>query len=254
MAINKLISVKEAILESFEDMGVDITRDKPTFTMWAVRAEKDIGSYYSYKKQIKVITASNCTAKLPVNAAYLKMVVMGDHGCNCDALFNSLSSCGCGGTFGTFSPTDVFLVIDPVVDGNGTASFGGCGNPWEVQGGNIVFGKSIDGQKITVQYLGLQEDSEGFVMVSENHKPAIIEYIKWKFAERSRFSPLKMELGDIAMHKQEYFRLVSDARAMDGEMTESDRAQTLSLLHDPFSGWGLSIGMPLVGGSNYYSY
>ncbi len=106
----------------------------------------------------------------------------------------------------------------------------------------IVFASNMDGQKVTIEYLGLEEDCDGFVMISENHVPAIIEFIMWKFCVRSRFSQIKMDLADIQMHKQEYNRLVSDARAMDGELTPSERAQCVAMLHDPLSGYGLFIG------------
>lgn len=236
MAINKLISIKQAIFEASEDMGFDITRDKPTFAMWAVRAEKDIGSYYSYKRKRDVLTISNCCAQLPCSAAYLKAVVMGDYGCDCEALFGSLYTWA-GGAFAI--PTETFLIID-----NGDSTRYSCaGIQYTIQDNSILFNQNLDGQKVTIEYLGLEEDCDGFVMVNENHIPAIIEYIMWKFCVRSRFSAVKMELGDTQMHKQEYFRLASDSRAMDATLTEADRAEIVAILHDPFSGIGLNVGV-----------
>ena len=236
MAINKLISIKQAILEASEDMGFDITRDKPTFAMWAVRAEKDIGSYYSYKRQRAVLTIKGCCAELPSNAAFLKAVVMGDHGCDCEALFNNLYTWASSSAIAT---SETFLIIDrPDSD-----DFCLGGTSYGIQDNAILFNTNMDGQKVTIEYLGLEEDCDGFVMVNENHVPAIIEYIMWKFCIRSRFSNLKMELGDTKMHKDEYFRLASDSRAMDATLNPSDRAEIVNMIHDPWSGIGLDIGI-----------
>ncbi len=244
MSINKLISIKEAILEASEDMGFDLTRDKPTFAMWAVRAEKDIGSYYSYKRKRAVLTINGCRAELPCSAAYLKAVVHGDHGCDCGELFSRLYGCGLSWEPNgvTLFGAEIFTLIDPLGD------FSLLGQRYEVQGNCIVFSQNMNGQKVTVEYLGLEEDCDGFVMISENHVPAIIEFIMWKFCIRSRFSPIKMELGDTQMHQKEYFRLVSDARAIDAELSPSERAQCVSMLHDERSGYGLEVG------SNYGNY
>ncbi len=241
MAINKLISIKQPILEASEDMGFDITRDKPTFAMWAVRAEKDIGSYYSYKRQRAVLTIKGCCAELPSNAAFLKAVVMGDHGCGCEELFNNLYTWA---SSSAISATETFLIIDRP----DTNNFCLGGSSYGIQDNAILFSTNMDGQKVTIEYLGLEEDCDGFVLVNENHVPAIIEYIMWKFCIRSRFSNLKMELGDTKMHQMEYFRLASDSRAMDATLTESDRAEIISLLRDPFSGMGLELG---IGPDNY---
>lgn len=236
MSVNKLISIKEPILEAMKDMGIDITRDRATFAMWAVRAEKDIGSYYSYKRKRAVLDIVGCCAELPCDAAFMKVAVLGDHGCECGELMSSL--CSWASTISVAS-TETFLIIDkPDTDGY---CLGGI--MWSIQDNSILFNKNLDGQKVTVEYLGLEEDCDGFVMINENHKEAIIEYIMWKFATRSRFSNLKMDHTDIRTHKMEYFRLASDARATDAMLTESERREIVGLLHDPLSGFGLDVGI-----------
>lgn len=235
MAINKLISIKIPVLHAADDMGIDLTRDKPTFTKWAVRAEKDIGSYYSYKRKRYVLDIVGCHAELPSCAAYLKAAVLGDHGCECDELFSSLYLWASTITAGA---SDVFLLVDKP-DPNDFC----VGNiSWEVQDNNVVFNRNLDGQKVTVECLCLEEDCDGFAMVNENHVPAIIEFIMWRFAVRSRFSQNKMDHGDVKYHENEYFRLCSDARAEDNTLTDSQRAEIVAMLHDPFSGYGLEIG------------
>jgi len=236
MSVNKLISIKQPILEAMEDMGFDITRDKPTFAMWAVRAEKDIGSYYSYKRKRAVLTIDGCHAEIPCSAAFLKAVVMGDHGCDCEELMGNLYTWA---SSINVAQNETFLLIDRP----DTANFCLGGVKWRVQDNTILFASNLDGQKVTIEYLGLEEDCDGFVMCSENHVPAIVEYIMWKFCVRSRFSNLKMELGDIRMHKDEYFRLASDARAMDAMLGDSERTEIVNMLHSPWSGYGLDIGI-----------
>lgn len=236
MAINKLVSIKIPVLQAAKDMGIDITRDKPTFTMWAVRAEKDIGSYYSYKRKRAVLDIVGCVAKLPDSAAYLKVAVLGDHGCDCEKLMNSLYTWAASVTV---SSNQVFLLIDKPDEDEFC-----LGNiSWEVQDNTLLFNRNLDGQKVTVEYLGLEEDCDGFPMCNENHIPAIIEFIMWKFCIRSRFSQIKMDLGDVKMHQSEYFRLASDSRAMDSQLTDAERNEIVAMLHDPLTGWGLDIGL-----------
>lgn len=225
------------MLQAAKDMGIDLTRDKPTFAMWAVRAEKDIGSYYSYKRIRKVLTISGCRAELPCAAAYLKAAVLGDHGCDCDKLMGSLYSWA---SSVTASSNQVFLLIDQP-DTSDQFCLGGIS--WEVQDNSLLFNKNLDGQKVTIEYLGLEEDCDGFVLCNENHVPAIIEFIMWKFCVRSRFSQNKMDAGDVKEHKYEYFRLASDAKALDATLTDIERAEIVAMLHDPFTGIGLDIGM-----------
>jgi hypothetical protein len=50
------------------------------------------------------------------------------------------------------------------------------------------------------------------------------------------------------MHQREYFRLASDARAIDGEMTPSEREMCVAMIQDAWSGFGLPVGS----GLNYY--
>src|SRR5690349_4075757 len=88
MSVNKLVSIKNAVQDTFEDTGIDITKDIPVFTRWALNAEKEIGSFYSYRKKRAVLTINECRAKLPCDAMSVQIVVNGDQGCDCADLFN----------------------------------------------------------------------------------------------------------------------------------------------------------------------
>ena len=235
--MNKLLSIKIPVSNALEDMGIDIAKDIPTFTRWATDAEKSIGSYYSLCKKIEVIKVKHCSAKVPCDAAFIQMVLLGNFGCDCWDLFTR-----CTQNFDTLTAavSDTFLIIDSPGTDNGVV----LGGPkWEVQGGNIVFTRDYDNQYITIQYLGLKTDEDGFVLVGENHVEAIVNYIMYKYAVRSRFSPDKMDHGDKAFFWREWMRLSSSARADDGQLSDSDRQEIVSMIHDPYIGYGLEVGM-----------
>lgn len=235
MSINRLISIHDAVFNAQKDMGVDTTADVPTLTRWAVEAEREIGSYYGWKKQNAVLTGVNCIAYLPCQAMKVQYVIMGDHGCECGDLVRSISTYASNASA---TINDTFFVVDRASD-----EFMCGGINWEVQNNKLVFQGSVDGQKLTIQYLGYELDCDGFLMVNENHIVAIADYIKWKFAERSRYSPQKMDHGDIGYLQRRWVEEKLMARADDSQISETDREQIVSMLHDPFSGFGLSYNM-----------
>jgi hypothetical protein len=236
MSINKLLPVRDAIFNACEDMGVDTTGQIPTLTRWAVDAEKKIGSYYGWVKKRAVLDVVGCKAKLPCGAMKVQYALVGDHGCDCTELISNLNAWAM-----TFRPAanETFLIVDTIDSNN----FQCYGNRWEVQDNSIVFQNNLDGQKVTIQYLGYQEDKNGFIMVNENHVMPIVSYIKWKFAERSRYSPIKMDHTDIAYLKNQWKEERAEAVAADSELSETERAEIVSMLHDPYIGFGLELGM-----------
>ncbi len=236
MSINKLVPIRDSIFDACDDMGVDITGQIPTLTRWAVKAEKLIGSYYGWKKKKAVLDIKNCKAKLPCGAMQVQYVIAGDQGCDCNDLIVSLNSWTT-----TFKPAlnETFLVVDT----GGVNNFECYGIKWEIQDNCLVFERNMNGQKITIQYLGYEEDCDGFIEVNENHVDAIANYIKWKFAERSRYSPIKMDHSDVAKNKNEWKESRAIAVAEDSEISDTDRQQISFMLHDPYCGWGLEIGM-----------
>lgn len=239
MSINKFITIKDAITDAWEDMGIDLTVQMPTFMRWAYRAEREIHSYYGWERKHKVLDIKGCTAQLPEDTQLVQYAIHGDHGCDCADLGRKVS------TFARSieaTQNEIYIVIDRP-DENQI----GCSNMYfEVQNNKMVFRSNMDGEKITIQYLGLKEDCDGFLMVSENHIEAINYYIKYRYAQRSRFSPIKMDLADVAMNKQEYERKVSSARADDAMMSPTERDELVKMLHDPYIGWGLEAGMRSV--------
>lgn len=244
MSINKLVSIKSAIQDTFEDTGIDISKDIPVFTRWAIRAEKEIGSFYSYRKKRAVLTIENCRAKLPCDAMIVQLVITGDHGCDCEDLFNSCGFIGSNSTLlsaqSIFSNTNSFLVVDSTF-GINNLSFSNIN--WDIQNDYLIFKSNYNGGKVTIQYLGLESDCDGFPLVCENHLEAITEFIMYKYCIRSRFSANKLDIGDTKWHFSEWNRLCSHARSMDNDISESDKNEIVAMLHNPLSGRGLTLGM-----------
>lgn len=253
MGINKLISVKVPVLNAIQDMGIDITKDVPTFTRWAVWAEKHgIGSYYSLQRKRAVLKVNGCVAELPCEASFVQGVLLGDFGCDCGDLFSM-----CFNSFGIVgaATTDTFLIIDRP-DTNQQVSI--LGIKWEVQNNKLIFKQNLNAlnvnstttvpqittpQKVTIQYLGIETDKDGFPMVVEGHQEAIAAYIGYMFCKRSRFSPVKMDHGDLQWHWREWMRLASEARASDAELSDTDRQEIAAMISDPYIGRGMEVGM-----------
>lgn len=245
MSINKIISIHDAIYNTFEDTGLDLKTEIPTFTRWAVDAEKKIGSFYGWKKLQQVITGIECRAPLPKEAMRVQRVVFGDYGCDCGILMqntgNWIMNNMDNGNFASIGSEALFLNVDISTSDPGFCALNGY--PYQVQNNNLVFGQNIDKQKFTIQYLGFEVDCDGFLMVNENHIDAIVAYIKWKLAERSRYSPIKMDHSDVLYNKSEWKELRGQAMADDSELSPEEQYSIASMLHDPYSGWGLSVGM-----------
>lgn len=235
MSINKLISIKVPVLEALGDMGIDHAKDVPSFTRWAARAEREIGSYFSLKRKVKALVVDKYRAEIPCDATNIQRVLIGDYESQFVDLFNVVLT-GVGAY--TFKQHDTFLVVDNPGAGKTVqlAAF-----QWEVQDNHVVLNANYDKQKITIQYLGFDIDTDGFPFVCENHIEAIIEYIMYRYAKRSRFSPTKMDMGDVADLRRQWGILAAEARAVDNEISEGDRNEMLSTLHDPFSGYGMDI-------------
>lgn len=249
MSINKLISVKNPIIDAQDYLGIDHDKDIPFFMKLAITAEKQIGSYYQYERTKKVITISNCTACLPNDAVLVEVAILGDLGENCDNLLNRY----CGGT-GSNSVTNVnsnglFLVVDLSPTTSGTINFGYVN--YEIQNNKMIFDSSRDGQIITIQYIKYKTDCDGFIEVGENHVDAIREYIIWQYTRRQRQKNY-IDRDMMALAEREWNRLCRNARAEDNRLTETQYNEFSRQWNNPMSGKGLWQGMYTTLG-NYYT-
>jgi hypothetical protein len=237
MAVNKLISIKVPVLEALQDMGIDHAKYIPDFIRWAARAENIIGSYYSYRRKIKRIKVDKYRAELPCDAKFVQRIVLGDHECKTYDLYNTI--CGMTQQLNFQEDSNTGFVVVDKPDGQIDLQFGHF--KWEVQDNHIILSADYDKQYITVQYLGLQEDSEGLPMVMENHIEAIVDFIMLRVAKRSRFSPQKMDLGDVQMLERSFRDNASAARSDDAEISEADRDEIVAMITDPLSGYGMQV-------------
>lgn len=245
MSINKFVPIKDIIYDTFEDMGIDINHDLPTFKRWALKAESSISSFYSLKKETLVLTVCGCIAQLPDRARIVRAVVPGDCGCDCGDLIENLIL-RAGSTTG-FTPGQVFLSID--VPDNGTSLYSPL--KYNIVDNQIVFNQSLDGEKVTVQVRALKENCDGELMVSENHEEAIGKYLEWKYANRSQYSPNKMERSVIRGLKMEWEQMRDTARADDAKLSPSERSDIVDMIHDPYIGHGMEVGMRTPYDDNY---
>ncbi|CAK0764772.1 hypothetical protein CCP3SC1AL1_350018 [Gammaproteobacteria bacterium] len=247
MSINKLISVKNPIVDAMDLLGIDHDKNIPFFTRQAVLAEEEIGSSYQYITKREVLTIKNCIACLPSDAMYIDIAIMGDLGCDCGDLRANF----CGGinlpsTYGTANNT--FLVVDIGSAAEGGSLRGFC--DFSVQNNKMVFANNYDGQFVTVQYLAPEVDCDGFVMIGQNHIQAIKWYIIWMYYFR-KFGKNSLEYGQMNKAEEQWYRECAHARAQDAILTESQRAKIVGMFHAPYIGIGLSRGMNTTLGNSY---
>lgn len=237
MSINKLISIKIPIMDAIDQLGLDNERDMPFFTTLATKAEKEICSKYQFKKKIAVIPIEGCIAKIPADARFVQRAILGDYGCDCTDLFHNT----CTSLTGTLSSSSDgnFAVID--IDTDYHTYLGSI--PHTIQDNKIILNQNLDGQSLTIQYLGYETDEQGFLKVGENHREAIMWFIIWRYYFR-RKNLDSYTYGKMNDAKQEWHRECSNARAKDSELTESERQEISAMLYDPYAGWGCEVTVP----------
>ncbi len=245
MSINKLVSIKNPIINAFDLAGLDHDSHLPLFTQWATEAEKEIGSYYQYTRQWAVVDVCGCTAQLPCNATKIEGSIIGNHMDNCCTVFNTVF----GGTptwFATQS-ADTFLVVDT---GNGDDSTGCQNVPFHIQNNKLIFDTKYSFSQLTIQYIGYQVDCDGFMEIGENHVKAITHYILYNWCLRKKKKG-GGDFNEMQWHYKEWDRLCAHSRADDAELTPSDREEIAQLYNNPLAGRGLTLGMD---NPNRYGY
>ena len=245
MSINKLISINNPIVDAMEMLSLENDKDKMVFTRWAYQAEKEIGSRYQFIKKKAVLDISGCSACLPNDAAYVQAAVIGDMGCDCTDLLYQF--CGTVITDNSVFESPVgptFLVVDV------SGGYAGLDRNvmYELQNNKMVFYSNLDGLQVTVQYLGYKTDCDGFLEISENHVLAITAYICWKYFMRKR-RPSNEDFYKIREWKAEWDREAGNARAQDSVLTDGQRANIVSILHDPLIGHAIQT---VPAGLNWY--
>lgn len=205
----------------------------PVMTRWAVYADNAIGGYRLLKRKIAVLEFKNCAVELPCDiVCLLPGMLWGDYGCSCDLTFNDFRTGISSGMI--VSPVDGFTVIDT---GSGGSLRGWLGS-YTIQDNKLVFKQNFNGQKVTIQYLGMQVDGMGLPMILENHVEAVSQYIQYKLAKQTRFKTKEYRVSDTGImdERREWNRLCRHARAEDAQPTEEEMANAIAIINNPYSG------------------
>lgn len=240
--INKLVSTKNVVLNILDGLALDHDKYRPMFTNWILWGERQIGSPYSYVKKHKVLTIKDCYAELPNDAMFLQVAIMGDLGDCCQDIFDNT----CYGltqanlTNQTYLSTGGFLVVD-LGSANTTDNSLAYGFvQYLIQNNKIVFMNNYDGQKVTIQYLGLETDCDGFPLINENHIEALEEYCMFKFKRRKVRSGI--DVGVYRDHEQRWKQLAASAGADDRMGNDSENKMISEMVNNPWAGKGLWLG------------
>ena len=246
--INKPISVKNAILDAQALLGLDHDKDVPVMTLWATRAEQQIGSYYQYERKRFVGTIEGCSLCLPTDAVLVEIAVMGDFGESCDNLLNRF--CGNQAVTNTnLDGTSNFLVVDVGGSVGDTISLGYLN--YYVQNNKIILDVSRDGEQMTVQYIRYKTDCDGNLEVGSNHLEAIKWFIVWNYYMRGK-NKNYIQRDLIFNAEKNWERHCATARADDARMSYSERQEAARLYSNPYTGKGLWQGMYTTLGNSYF--
>lgn len=236
MSINKLVSIKNAIVDASDMLALDHNAFLPIFMGWATYAEKEIGGAGVIRK-FAVLDICGCTAQLPDDAFKIRGAILGSHDPNCGTLFsNTLLS---GATLASTANSQ-FVVVD--VGSIGSTSPYCNIVPYEIQDNKLVFNQSVSATEITIVYDGYATDCDGFIKIGENHVEAISRYIQWMYWTRKRKKD-NQEVNSMNKAEMQWDRLCAHARALDNELTETEREEIAQTYNDPYAGRGLYKGM-----------
>lgn len=233
MSVNRLVSIEIAINNAIGDMEMQDDRKRPKFMRWAEDAERKIGSFYSLKRKYFELTInSDChRADLPCGVEAVMGLMYGSQDtCNCDVVFRNAYN-----YYGNSSAGYYYLVGDGSLIGTPQI------RQWEIQDDQIVFLAPLTaGDTIVIDAAYRQMDESGkFLMVPEEHIGAISAYIEYMRARGSRWMPAEQRMtdGDIYRLEKDWGRERRNARALSSEPSPSERAEIVSMLNDPLSGY-----------------
>lgn len=248
MSINKLISIKTPIVDAMDLLDIDHMQNTPVFTRWATLAEKEIKSYFQYERKVCTLPIKGHVCELPCDAEFLQRAIVGQVTNSVDLFNNLCSQVLLDSTTINASSLGTFLIMD--VGSGYTTILGSI--PHVVQDNKILLNQNMDGQYLTIQYLGYKTDDEGFLMIGQNHVQAIKWYIIWMFYYRKKRKN-SLEYGQMNKAETEWHRECANARAKDGVPTESEYQEMTNMLSDPYIGQGLAVGMNTTLG-NYFGW
>jgi len=243
--VKQLIPIDDIIADLVDMTDEDMIRMKPMLYKWAMDGDRRIGTYYEYKRKKVVYTVSNCRIPIPCDAVYIAHIIIGDPGCDCDAIWNYVYGYFVSGVNEVSYP----VIIDGVTETMDFLWSNGNYAPihfdWQIQGNDIVIeNANLNGQTVSVLYYGYQEDCDGRYLVWNSHADPISLYLQlfiakklqWKNFKRMKLS--NMELGYIKILEDSYHTAVRHCRASDSEPSPPKEDHVFALINNPISGKG----------------
>jgi hypothetical protein len=229
MSIKKKVSIKRAVQQALDDLGIEENTLVPVFKIWAADAENEIGSFTQYKKKNYVLDVCQCRATLPCEAKAVLATMLGDHGCDCDLKFNQVQL-AINTSQLPFNLTYEFNIGGPACRRDLS---------WKIQNNELVFDENYHNQKVTVQLLIQEVDEEGWMLINENHVRAISSYIEYMYMKRSRHKIGGRNYGrnEIDGQFKIWSRLAAHCNADDGKPSPEEEAQMIAMWSDPLSGY-----------------
>lgn len=232
--IKRLKSIDSAIQWAMNRTGADNDRNRPLFAAWGIEADREIGSFYNYKRKIKVLDVS-CQKEvdLPCDAVAVIGVLSGDQGCDCQKIFRQAFQYYTTGNY-----TSAFFSFNMFSDSpNGSFTLF---TKFEIQDGKLIFLTPVTTAKVTVEYLGYETDDNDLPKISESHVRAVGQYIELQWSLRSKHVPDQRQISRVDIQEMdfEWHRLCRLARADDARPTQTEQAQIVQMFNDPLSGMG----------------
>lgn len=232
MSIQRQVSIKRAVQQALDNLGIDTNDMIPKFTVWGVEAENRIGSFTQYERKIYVLDVNQCYVELPCQVTAVLGVLLGDFGCDCGLTFKNVYSAISSQPRAT--TTYGFTVIDGgSISMNGSIAF-------RVSDNSLVFENNYKQGKITVETLSRRVDKDGWPLINENHVYAIAEFIAWMWMKmsRHRIGGTNYSRTEIVDQFMTWSRMAAHAHAQDGEPGPAQQASITALYNDPLSGMG----------------
>lgn len=234
MSILKKVSIKRAVAQAQDNMGIEENNLYPVMKVWAAEGEHRIDTFTMYRQKIYVLDVDGCCVNIPCEAVAIDGLLLGDHGCECDTIFSSIY--GSSGTNGSSVSSYGFIVVD----GGGT-----CMNTsaaYDIYNNQIHFKKKFHG-KITVRFFVQEVDSEGWMLINENHVYALAAFIEWMWMQRAKHKVggVKYTRGEIQDQFMLWSRLAASAAVEDVRPTKQEEENIARAFNDPTSGYGSAL-------------
>lgn len=226
-ALPKLISSKQVIADLNDEIGNQLGNNLPQVNRWINKALRKVVGRSHLEPRIEVLTFDGCRLALPAEAVLIQGIIWGDHGCECNSLFDSnfeffRAKGGASYQIGDISgPVMKFSNYSQIVNSNGY----------------LQFERDYDGQCVTIKMYCFPTDC-GNILFPEDLIDPILAYLKYRMAERKMWEKpnqyTKMMYNE---YKQLWGMRYLEAHG-DGEEIEDNELDSIAkLLSNPLTGY-----------------